>query len=110
MNKLEIFHRAHVSGIRWPVSCRTIWKLLLVKNELECCFFVFVLKYIHNLREMQNVLVAEVALQTQHRADSGGDPNSIDWIALFEKVLGAWRRHVRGIGPKPSVAGTSAPT
>ncbi|CAH1449771.1 unnamed protein product [Lactuca virosa] len=36
-----------------------------------------------------NALVAEVALQTQHIADSGGDPNSIDWIALFEKVLGA---------------------
>ncbi|CAI9280208.1 unnamed protein product [Lactuca saligna] len=47
---------------------------------------------------MQNALVAEVALQTQHIADSSSDPNSIDWIALFEMVLGA------------SVAGTHAPS
>ncbi|CAI9282197.1 unnamed protein product [Lactuca saligna] len=59
---------------------------------------------------MQNALVAEVALKTQHIIDFGGDLNSIDWIALFEEVLGARRGHVRGIGPKPSIAGRSAPT
>ncbi|CAI9275692.1 unnamed protein product [Lactuca saligna] len=84
LNKLEVFHRAHVNK----------------QGE-----FVDPL-----VEEQYNALVAEVALQTQHIADSGGDPNSIDWIALFEKVLGARRGHVRGIGPKPSVVGTSAPT
>ncbi|CAI9263067.1 unnamed protein product [Lactuca saligna] len=48
---------------------------------------------INNLCEMQNTLVYEVSLQTQYIADSGGDPNSIDWISLFEKVLGAQRGH-----------------
>ncbi|CAH1447283.1 unnamed protein product [Lactuca virosa] len=63
----------------------------------------------HFVEEQYNVLVAEVALQTHHIADSGGDPDTIDWIAIFEKVLGTRRRHVRGIGPKPSLAaGTSA--
>mgnify|MGYP001544320398 FL=1 len=67
------------------------------------------LTYINNLCEIQNVLVAEVALQTHHIADSGGDPGTIDWIAIFEKVLGTRRGHVRGIGPKTSsAAGTSA--
>ncbi|CAH1417000.1 unnamed protein product [Lactuca virosa] len=84
LNKLEVFHRAHVNK----------------QGE-----------FVDPLVEQQyNALVAEVALQTQHIADFGGDPNSIDWIALFEKVLDARRGHVRGIGPKPSVAGTSAPT
>ncbi|CAH1412845.1 unnamed protein product [Lactuca virosa] len=46
-------------------------------------------------------------LQTQHIAAFGDDPDSIDWIALFEKVLGARRGHVRDIEPKPSVADTS---
>ena len=69
------------------------------------------LKYIDNLHEIRNALVAEVALQTQHIADSSGDPNSIEWIAIFEKVLVARRGRVSGIGPKPlSTAGTSAPS
>ncbi|CAI9277755.1 unnamed protein product [Lactuca saligna] len=93
LNKLKVFHRAHVNKQGEFVDP-------LIEEQY----------YINNLREMHNALVAEVALQTQHIADSGADPNSIDWIALFEKVLGVRRGHVRGIGPKPSVAGTSAPT
>ncbi|CAI9303404.1 unnamed protein product [Lactuca saligna] len=49
-----------------------------------------------------NALAAEVALQTHHIDDSDGDPDTIDWIAIFEKVLGTQRGHVRGIEPKPS--------
>ncbi|CAI9263162.1 unnamed protein product [Lactuca saligna] len=56
-------------------------------------------------------LVAEVALQTHHIADFGGDPNTIDWIAIFEKVLGTQRGHVTSIWHKASsAAGTSAPS
>ncbi|CAH1432881.1 unnamed protein product [Lactuca virosa] len=69
------------------------------------------LKYIDNLREIQNALVGEIALQTPHITDSGGDLNSIDWITIFVKVLGARRGHVIGIRPKPpSATGTSAPS
>ena len=72
---------------------------------------MLVLKYIDNLHEIQNALVDEVASQTQHLTDSGGDPDSIDWIVTFEKVLGARGGHVRGIRPKPpSAASTSAPS
>ncbi|CAH1440098.1 unnamed protein product [Lactuca virosa] len=50
-------------------------------------------------------------MATHHIADSGGDPDTIDWIAIFEKVLVTRRGHVRGIGPKASsTAGTSAPS
>ncbi|CAH1426818.1 unnamed protein product [Lactuca virosa] len=38
------------------------------------------------VEEQYNALVAEVALQTHHIADSGGDPDTIDWIAIFEKL------------------------
>ncbi|CAH1452783.1 unnamed protein product [Lactuca virosa] len=47
--------------------------------------------------------------KTHHIADS--DPDTIDWIIIFEKMLGTQRGHVRGIGPKPSsAAGTSVPS
>ncbi|XP_042753682.1 uncharacterized protein LOC111908380 isoform X2 [Lactuca sativa] len=83
LNRLEVFHRAHVNK----------------KGE-----FVDPL-----VGEQYNALVAEVALQTHHIADSGGDPDTIYWIAIFEKVLGTRRGHVRGIEPKASsAAGTSA--
>ncbi|CAI9276443.1 unnamed protein product [Lactuca saligna] len=60
------------------------------------------------VEEQYNALVAEVALQTHHIADFGGDLDTIDWIAIFEKVLDTRRGHVRGIGPKASsAAGTS---
>ncbi|XP_052619991.1 uncharacterized protein LOC111899573 [Lactuca sativa] len=76
LNRLEVFHRAHVNKIG---------------------------EFVDPLVEEQyNALVAEVALQTHHIADSGGDPDTIDWIAIFEKVLGTRRGHVRGIGPKAS--------
>ncbi|CAI9273588.1 unnamed protein product [Lactuca saligna] len=45
------------------------------------------------LRNNRNAVVAEVVLQTHHIADSGGDPDNIDWIAIFENVLGTRRRH-----------------
>ncbi|CAH1427796.1 unnamed protein product [Lactuca virosa] len=45
-----------------------------------------------------------------HIADSSG-ADTIDWIAIFENVLGTRKGYLRGIGPKPSsVAGTSAPS
>ncbi|CAI9282487.1 unnamed protein product [Lactuca saligna] len=55
------------------------------------------------LKPLWNALVAEFALQTHHIANSGGDPDTIDWIAIFENVLGTRRGHVRGIGPKASL-------
>ncbi|CAI9281412.1 unnamed protein product [Lactuca saligna] len=46
---------------------------------------------------------------THQIADSSGDPDTIDWIAIFEKVLGTRRVHMRGLRPKPSsTAATSA--
>ncbi|CAI9292961.1 unnamed protein product [Lactuca saligna] len=45
-----------------------------------------------------------VALQTHHIVGSSSDLDTIDWIAIFEKMLGTRRGHVRGIGPKPSSA------
>ncbi|CAI9264071.1 unnamed protein product [Lactuca saligna] len=58
------------------------------------------------VEDQYNALVVEVALQTHHIADSGGDAHYINWIVIFEKVLGARRGHVRGIRPKPpSTAG-----
>ncbi|CAI9264289.1 unnamed protein product [Lactuca saligna] len=66
-------------------------------------------KTIHWKQRTPKEAIAEVALQTHHITDSGGDPDTIDWIAIFEKVLGTRRGHVRGIGPKASsTAGTSA--
>ncbi|CAH1434956.1 unnamed protein product [Lactuca virosa] len=65
----------------------------------------------HHIRSMEVLVITRlmVAIQTHHIVDSGGDADYIDWIAIFEKVLGARRGCVRGIGPKPpSAAGTSA--
>ena len=68
-------------------------------------------KYTDNICEIHNALVVEAALQAQHIADSGGDPNFIDWIVVFQKVLGARRGHMKGIRPIPlSAASTSAPS
>ncbi|CAH1435854.1 unnamed protein product [Lactuca virosa] len=66
------------------------WKKQLVKNRGGT----------HNYGSASfknNALVAKVTLQTQHIADSGGNLNFIDWITLFENVLGGRRGHVRGI-------------
>ncbi|CAI9300840.1 unnamed protein product [Lactuca saligna] len=61
LNRLEVFHRAYVNKIG---------------------------EFVDPLVEEQyNALVAEVSLQTHHIADSGGDPDTIDWITIFEKVL-----------------------
>ncbi|CAI9282721.1 unnamed protein product [Lactuca saligna] len=85
LNRLEVFHRAHVNK----------------KGE-----FVDPL-----VEDQYNALVAEVALQTHHIADSGCDQDAIDWITIFEKVLGTQRGHVRGIVPKSSSAvSISAPS
>ncbi|CAI9295131.1 unnamed protein product [Lactuca saligna] len=60
---------------------------------------------------LKNTLVIEVVVQIHHIADFGGDPYTIDWIAIFKNVLGARKGHVRGIRPKPSSElGTSAPS
>ena len=76
---------------------------------LEGCFLCLVQTTMPKPCEIQNALVAEVALQTHHIADSGGDPDTIYWIAIFKKVLGTRRGHVRDIEPKPSSAtGTRA--
>ncbi|CAH1423943.1 unnamed protein product [Lactuca virosa] len=124
LNKLKVFHRVHVNKQGEFVGP-------LVKEQYNSLFAEVALQTQHiadsggdpnsidwitlfekvlGARRGHNALVAEVALQTQHIADSGGDPNSIDWIALFENVLGARRGNVRGIRPKLSVAGTSAPS
>ncbi|CAI9271291.1 unnamed protein product [Lactuca saligna] len=85
LNRLEVFRRGHVNKKREFVDP-------LVEDQY-------------------NVLADEVGLQTHHIADSSGDPDTIDSIAIFQKVLGARRGHVRGIGPKPSSSlGTSAPS
>ncbi|CAI9263256.1 unnamed protein product [Lactuca saligna] len=83
LNRLEAFHCGHV----------------IKKGE-----FVD-----HLVEDQYNALVVEVSQQTHHIANSGGDPDTIDWVTIFEKVLGTRRGHVRGIDPKPSsVVGTSA--
>ena len=76
---------------------------------LEGYFLCLVQTTMPKPREIYNALVAEVALQTHHIADFGGDPDTIYWIAIFKKVLGTRRGHVRGFEPKTSSAtGTRA--
>ncbi|CAI9270457.1 unnamed protein product [Lactuca saligna] len=106
-------HKKRFTGNK---ECR---KKQVVKNLGETCSYVFHRAHVNKrgefvdplVDEQYNTLVAEVALQTHHIADSSGDPDTIDWITIFEKVLCTRREHVRGIGPKASsVAGTSVPS
>ncbi|CAI9288825.1 unnamed protein product [Lactuca saligna] len=104
------------------------WKKQVVKNRggtcsyCSACFKKLRLEVFHHthvnkkgefvdplVEEQYNVLVVEVALQTYHIVDFGGDPYTIDWITISQNVLGSRRGHVKGIEPKPSLAaGTSA--
>ncbi|KAL7603049.1 hypothetical protein Lser_V15G18904 [Lactuca serriola] len=67
-------------------------KKQVVKNRGGTCIYgsaCFKKEFVDPLVEDQyNTLVAEVALQTHHIVKSGGDSDTIDWIAIFEKVLG----------------------
>ncbi|CAI9297471.1 unnamed protein product [Lactuca saligna] len=90
----------------WASLNNRIWDVEALRAQAHTGEFVDPL-----VEDQYNVLVAEVALQTHHIADSGGDLDTIDWIAIFEKVLGTRKGRVRGIGPKASsAAGTSAPS
>lgn len=51
--------------------------------------------------KLQNALVRELAEQTQLSATSS-NPTPVDEPAIFEKVLGSRRGHIKGIGHKPS--------